>query len=271
MKILVPTDFSPTSTAACELAVRIARLGNWEVIFHHAYTAASDWAPAPLEMTGGPAPAGRAIDRVRARLQALEERYPDVLVRTQLSTYETIDELIEAAQAEGVDWIVAATRGGKDLSNKIMGSDTQRMIRVATCPVIIIREAAAFPWRNLLLVTDLSEDITPALEQLLPLADLMHAQLHLGYINSPMAFRSTAEAEARMREYCTPFATTDIRLHVYDHQRIDAGIRELAGRVAADAVGLITHHHGNWFRLFSQSLTETIALDSPIPVISLHL
>ena len=270
MKIFVPTDFSPLSSAACDLAVQLARLGKWEVIFHHAFSSTIDWVSITQEVAEGLPPVKGDVSHARARLQALEEKYPDVVVRTQLSNYETVDELMEAAKEEGVDWIVAGTRGRQDLSNQIMGSDTQRMLRLASCPVITIREPVAFPWRNLLLVTDLNENIGSAVEQLLVLRELMQAQVHLGYVNSPVEFRSTEEAESRMQELCGRFPDTDFRLHIYDHIRIDIGIRKLAERTGADAVGLVTHNHSAWFRLFSQSLTETIALDSPVPVISFH-
>lgn len=271
MKIFVPTDFSPLSSAACDLAVELARLAKGEVIFHHAFSSTVDWVSVSREVAEGLPPVKDDVSHARARLQALEEKYPQALVRTQLSFYETIDELMEAAQEEGVDWIVAGTRGRKDLSNKIMGSDTQRMLRLATCPVIIIQEPHTLPWRDLLLVTDLNEDISPAIEQLLVLTELMQARAHLGYVNSPVEFRSTEEAENRMQALCRRFPETDFRLHIYNHIRIDVGIRQLAERIGADAIALVTHRHSTWFRLFSQSLTETIALDSSLPVISFHL
>ena len=270
MKLFVPTDFSPLSSAAGDLAVQIARLAKGEVIFHHAFSSTVDWVSVTREAAGEVLPVKEDVAHARARLAALEEQYADVQVRTQLSYHETVDELMEEAERAGVDWIVAATRGRKDLSNKIMGSDTQRMIRLASCPTITIQEPVPFPWRRLLLVTDLNEDIAPCVAQLLTLSELMQAEVHLGYVNSPVEFKSTEEAEARMQALEEQFPGTAFRLHIYNHLRIDIGIRKLAARVGADALALVTHRHSAWFRLFSQSLTETIALDSPVPVISFH-
>ena len=272
MKIFVPTDFSEQSEAALDLAVGIARLGEGEVLIHHAHSSVIDWVAVPMEEENRYPSLKESINLCKKRLQELEERFADAKVSTQLSFLETVDELLKEAKKEGVDWIVSGTHGRKDLSNRIMGSDSQRMIRLAECPVIVLRKPVdRFPWKNILFVTDLNDDVSRPLEKLVELCELMDAKLHLGYVNSPVEFRNSDETARLMSEILERAPGAGIETHVFNHVRIDQGIKRLAEILDADAIALATHSRSAWFRLFSQSLTEAVAMDSDLPVISFHL
>lgn len=271
MKILVPTDFSTHSRAATEFAVRFARLTNSKVVLHHAYYTLVDWVKAPTDAGEEYPELQSRIEKVRRQLGDLEAAYEGVDLDTELSFYETIDEMMQSVRESEYDLIVAGTHGKNDLGNRIMGSDAQRMIRLADCPVIILHEEPRrFPFRHILFVSDLTRDVSSQLGQLFQFADPMEAQVHLGYINTPMAFRNTEEIQEQLDELCGAFPERELSTHIYNHVQVDQGVEKLARQIDADVIALVTHGRSGWSRLFFQSLTEKLALECDIPVIGFH-
>ncbi len=271
MKVLVPTDFSAPSRAATEFAVEFSRLTNSEVVLHHAYYTLVDWVKAPAASGEDYPELKSKIEQVRSELEKLEREFEDVNLETELSFHETIDEMMNSVRESGYDLIVAGTHGKDDLGNRIMGSDAQRMIRLADCPVLILNKGIRrFPFRHILFVSDLSKDDSPRLGRLFRLADPLEAEVHLGYINTPMAFQNTEETQEGLRRLQAAFPDRDLPAHIYNQVRVDQGVVKLAQQIDADIIALVTHGRSGWSRLFYQSLTEKLALECQFPVIGLH-
>lgn len=257
---------------ATDFAVRMARLTDGEVVLHHAYSTLVDWVTVPVEEESKFPEVKNGIGKVRHQLHEVAGKYTDVQISTQLSFYETVEELLHDAGQEHVDLIVAGTHGRRDVSNLILGSDAQRIIRLAPCPVVILnRPPQRFPFENVLFVCDFRENVCTQFGRLLELVAPLDARVHLGYINTPLDFQTTDIIEERMAKVDQAFPERRFVKHIYNHLRTDTGIKHLAERIGADAISMVTHGRTGWNRLFAQSMTETLALDSPVPVISFHV
>ena len=49
-------------------------------------------------------------------------------------------EIVQAAQDEDIDLIVISTHGHRGFARMFLGSTAERVVRHATCPVLIVRE-----------------------------------------------------------------------------------------------------------------------------------
>jgi nucleotide-binding universal stress UspA family protein len=271
MKILVPTDFSSASMKAVEGAVRLARLCEAEVVIHHAYFIKLEWGKLAVQPDEDEMKSMTNKEQARAVLDGLKSRYSDVSVRTQLSDYETIEELLNYAKNEGVDLIITGTRGQQEIANRIMGSDAQRVVRLAHCPVIVLPDSdLEFPFKRILFVSDLTEDFSAHLARLLKLARCMGAEVHLGFVNTPMGFQCSEETEKHFKDLRKDFPDVALPGHIYNHVRVDHGIQLMAQRAGADVIALVTHSRKGFRRLFYSSLTEKIVLNSDFPIVSFH-
>lgn len=271
MRILVPVDFTAASQEAVEAAVRLARLCEAELLVHHAYTIKLKWSKLAIRPERGMTKSMSNKEQAQAALDTLKERYPDVPLKTQLSDYETIEELLEHAKDKAIDLIFVGTHGQRDLVNQILGSDTQRAVRLAHCPVIVLpKSKSTFPFRRILFVSDLTEDFSNHLRALLKLAKCMDAAVELGFVNTPMDFQCSDETERNFEDLRKHFPEQALPGHIYNHVRVDRGIQLMARRAEADAIALVTHSRKGFQRLFYSSLTEKIAINSEIPIISFH-
>jgi universal stress protein A len=132
--ILTPTDFSAPAnqavTAAFELAQTFeAKLSLLHVIEVPAYAIE---VALPLE----------SLERDARHALALllpEAGAAHVDVTRLVNMGVPYQNIVETATAEQVDLIVMATHGRTGLSNLVLGSVAERVVRMAPCPVLTIR------------------------------------------------------------------------------------------------------------------------------------
>ena len=144
-KILVPTDFSDSSDLAFRHAAAVGRWSGAELIVLHVVEKFMDHSLLYSDVWPFQKP-------VRDYYQELEERTakqlevrirqevgPEVKVRVRVTTGAPSAEIISLASKEEVDLIVISTHGRGGIAQAILGSTTDRVLRRAACPVLVIR------------------------------------------------------------------------------------------------------------------------------------
>jgi nucleotide-binding universal stress UspA family protein len=133
-KVLVPVDFSDCSKKALEYAIPFAKQFGAELNLLHVlepYPAVPEMAPFDAD----------TIEDAH-REMALLQKAVGKKVRTT-STWRNgtpYREIPEAARELGADLIIISTHGHKGLARMVLGSTTEKVVRYAPCPVLIVRE-----------------------------------------------------------------------------------------------------------------------------------
>jgi nucleotide-binding universal stress UspA family protein len=146
-KILCPVDFSATSRQALQHAAELAQRFGAELIVLHAL---SD-VPLASAYTGNPQT--EELQTVRAwATKKLEEftsgvATPGVAMRHELVHSSELGgtaerAIVQFAEKNGVDLIVMGKHGRKALEQFFFGSVTDRVLRHARCPVLVVPPAA---------------------------------------------------------------------------------------------------------------------------------
>lgn len=138
--ILVPTDFSPESEKALAYAVPLARAFGARLILLHVVEpiATPDFAksfPLAMENDRRMADGKRHLERV-ARDIGIE---PKLLGRIVVRYGRSFNEIADAARLLKADLIVISTHGYTGLKHALLGSTTERVVRHAPCPVLVVR------------------------------------------------------------------------------------------------------------------------------------
>jgi nucleotide-binding universal stress UspA family protein len=131
-RIVVPTDFSAASRRAFPLAALLARSFEARVTALHVWA-----APRQGAFVGVPAavPAPLTEDDVRRFLQP---EFGDVRVEARVSAAgPPWHRVVKTAEEEQADLIVMSTQGLDSLSDTIIGSNAERVLRHAPCPVLV--------------------------------------------------------------------------------------------------------------------------------------
>ncbi len=133
-KILLPVDGSEGSLRAAREAAEWAKLFKSEIILLHCSQVFQN-----LKLKGDYArevadSANQALGGVRDVLQDNSIRYMERVVDG--SPTEVIADL---AEREKVDMIIMSKRGTNPLQGLLMGSVTERVLKVAPCRVLVVR------------------------------------------------------------------------------------------------------------------------------------
>ena len=145
MKILHPTDFSECAEKARAHATELALALGAEVILFHV----SVETPLYAEGLMGMKEVREIYDAQRKwagetlEARAAEMRNAGVTARWEMAVGAPWEEIVRAAEKEGVDLIVMGTHGRRGLDRLLLGSVANKVIRTANCPVLTVREKKA--------------------------------------------------------------------------------------------------------------------------------
>jgi nucleotide-binding universal stress UspA family protein len=141
-RILCPVDFSDVSVRALEYAISLAGESRAQITLLHVIE-------VPPELRANPLAEGFDVDKVRAAaevdaLKRLRELTPDgtgpCSVKTVVREGSPYREILKTAAARAADLIVMGVHGRGAMDLMLFGSNTARVSRAATCPVLIVSQ-----------------------------------------------------------------------------------------------------------------------------------
>ena len=139
--ILVPIDFSASSKKALDYAVTFARQFKAKLTLVHVVEpiATPDFAasfPLAMENDQSMAAAKKQLESLVKAARVPRSAVEKILVRFGRSFHEIAD----AARTRKVDLIIISTHGYTGLKHALLGSTTERVVRHAPCPVLVVRQ-----------------------------------------------------------------------------------------------------------------------------------
>jgi len=143
--ILIATDFSDLAARGVKRGAEFARATNATVVLLHVIE--NTWYPGTFGMGAMPLPdlesevrkaAKERLEKTKAEITAA-----GVSCRTLLRDGVPWSEIVNAAKEEKADLIVLSTHGYTGLKHALLGSQAERVVRTATCPVLTVPEGKA--------------------------------------------------------------------------------------------------------------------------------
>ena len=140
--ILVPTDFSASSSKAAAYAVELARQFGARVVLLHSVTVPQFVTTDPR----GPHHVGPALEEVQAAAEQQMREFiaagnlSGVNISTHVCAGAAAEQICEFAQREKMDLIVTSTHGRSGLMHVLIGSVAEHVVRYAQCPVLVMPE-----------------------------------------------------------------------------------------------------------------------------------
>lgn len=142
MKILHPTDFSECAAQAQATAVDLAGKLGGEVVLLQVLVESPLYGESVLNM-----PKVRSVYDAQRRWaeETLEARVGDLRQRGLKASWRVqvgvpFEEIVKVAEEERADMIVMGTHGRSGLNRALLGSVAERVVRLARCPVLTVRQ-----------------------------------------------------------------------------------------------------------------------------------
>ncbi len=285
--LLVPTDFSAESHHAFGVALRIAQRTGGSVTLLHVVDLPEG---ASFSTFGGPvdgdeahASGGEGMERlfVMKLLQVTKHRMHDLIteahrtaagvpVHDMVATNRVIPAILEVITSRQIDLVVIGAQGHTALDHFLMGSNTERLIRTAPCPVLTVkRQQGDFEVKNIVFPSDFSAETDQAVPMIHQVQALFpDARLHLLHV---IHGKKGTDAADRMQAF--------IDRHHLQHAAIDllvdaserTGISHFAEQTNADLVLLPTHGYTGVSRYLHPHIAENVATHTAPPVLTFRL
>ena len=195
--ILVPYDFSDCATDALRVAAKIARLTGATIDVVHLYEQMTDFHTEN--------------QRVREEIEVRLEQVPSLAfvkgleLRKFLLRQMSLSEMFKNERLAAVDLVVMGTHGARGLRG-IVGSNTQRIVRQAPMPVLVIKSHSEdFEIRDVVYASNFSAQDVDKFDSFHPLLSLFDARVHLLKVNTPKTFERSEDShkaiDAFLRRY----------------------------------------------------------------------
>ena len=146
-KILAPSDLSNLSKAGVRCALEMAGREGAEVIVYNVIAVAESPFPNADEEWVASQVQHRMVkkaleDRKRLLATFVEKDFTDIITKIKIRQEVDIGipykKIVEKAVEEGVDLIVICTHGRTGLLHMLIGSVTEKVVRLASCPVLSV-------------------------------------------------------------------------------------------------------------------------------------
>jgi nucleotide-binding universal stress UspA family protein len=141
-RILCAVDFSPNALEAFRVAVEFVRLYSGSLhIFHvlEAQPVVSEWLP--IEGMGKVAIEieKKAIDALESLVAHAKPSLEGRSVTAEVASGRAFVEIVTRAQEWKPDLIVLGSKGLASLEDIIVGSTAERVVKAASCSVLVVR------------------------------------------------------------------------------------------------------------------------------------
>jgi universal stress protein A len=144
-RMLVPTDFSPASDIAFAYALDMAGREGSTLHLLHVVDEANFATAYPdgfyVELPGVRA---QLTTEANARLADMAARCAaaNVAATTEVAVGRAARVIAQIATARGTDLIVIGTHGRSGFAHLVLGSVTERVVRMAPCAVLTVRDTS---------------------------------------------------------------------------------------------------------------------------------
>ncbi len=290
--ILCATDFSDFSNYTIPYGVALAKEFEAKLYICHVIDLSSIAIYGEFQLN--------PVDQQnRIKKQAAEQL--DEIIGKQAVQWEPLitvghvaDEVSRLVAEKEIDLVITATRGRSGLKRLILGSVTERLMRVLTCPLLVVHSPEhkfvdpvnqTITLKKILVGCDFSPDSDLAFQHAVSLAQEFEADLYLAHVIEPSASSVllkpdkmlSEEIEQKLHQRLTDklmgMVPEDARNWCSPETLILAGQPyEALGKYAKsnemDMIVLGVRGHGLVKTLLLGSTTDRVARQAPCPVLS---
>ncbi len=276
-KILVPTDFSKPAKLATDAAIAIAKKAKAQIVLLHILEQPSSKS---FNVTGEASSGDsweeklftmRLIERAKNEFTKIvqEAESEGVKVSQHLRLGNPFHGMQTVITELNVDLVVMGTSGRSKLEEMLVGSNTEKVVRHAHCPVLTIHEKPSnTDFKNIIYATSMTENEKSFSDVIKNVQEIYDATVHIVRINTPMNFRPDTEVKTIMRNFAKKIRLKNYTLNVFNDLSEEEGIIHFADSIQADLIGMATHGRTGFAHVLAGSVAEDVVTHSKRPVLT---
>jgi nucleotide-binding universal stress UspA family protein len=278
-KILVPYDFSPAAEKAFKAAVEIAGKVKASITLMHIIE---------MPYSGSFVSSGTYIEKsalddfyvvklaeaAKAKLDSIakSEAYNHLIIQPFIKVGSVFKHISEHIAANKFDLIIMGTKGVSGIQEILVGSNTQKVIKLVNCPVLTVKAASdKFTIENLVVATDLVTMTNGVEEVINSWKEAFGCKVHLLLVNTPSGFYSNKQALGHLEAYKEKYKLMFDHFEIYNAFTEVEGIKEYGQQVNAEVIAMVTHGRGGIAKFMSGSVCDEVINQVETPVLFFKL
>lgn len=276
-KILVPTDFSKPAQIAIDVASDIARKANAQLILLHVVEEASGTSyniTGEVDVSGGWEDklfTMKLIEKSKKQMaKAFDEaKATGVKVRQELRLGTAFHGMRDIIAEQKVDLVVMGTAGHSKLEEMIIGTNTEKVVRHAKCPVLTVhKKPVTTDFKNIVYATSMSKDEEVFSRVVRSTQQLYDSTVHLVRINTPGNFQRDAVVRKYLQDFAKKLQLKNFTINIFNDLTEEEGIIYFADSINADLIALATHGRTGFAHVLAGSIAEEVVSHSKRPVLT---
>jgi nucleotide-binding universal stress UspA family protein len=276
-KILVPTDFSKPAQWALEVAIGIAKKAKGQIILLHIVEEPTSesfnvegqtfegegWEDKLFTL--------KLIERNKKQLQDAAKYAEDagVIVKCELRLGNPFHGIRTIITEHNADLVVIGTLGHSGIEEWLVGSNAEKVVRYAKCPVLTIHEKpSGKDFANIVYATSLNENERAFAAVVKNAQEMYNAKVHLVRINTPMNFLPDHIAKKVMQDFAKKVMLENYTMNVFNDKSEEEGILHFATSINADLIAMATHGRTGFVHVLVGSIAEDVVSHATRPVLT---
>lgn len=269
-RILVPCDFSDPAVQAFKFAVELALKSRGEIyllnvvevpVMHETVLMPTLYFEQSL-MNEMKEAAGKKFQKMKDKWAG-----EGVTVSTYVEFGSIITTIRQFIDEKKIDLVVMGTHGATGAREFLIGSNTEKIVRTSSVPVIAIKKSTKpSNIKSIVFPNDLSLENEQLTLKVKELQNFFKATLHIVYINSPAFFQRDVETKVKLKDFAKRFMLKDYTLNVFNDIDQENGVNNFTKEVKGDLIAMATHGRRGISHLVSGSIAEDVVnhVDCPI-------
>src|SRR5690606_4625371 len=209
------------------------------------------------------------VEKRKRQLQEIEEQHQNKAYKfkTRLAfgnPYAGISAEITDIKA---DLVVMGSKGSSGLEELLIGSNTEKVVRHAKCPVITIKQPVNIGEnKKIIFASDFSEVNGEVIHKIKAFQELLGAELSQVQINTPSFFETSKDSREKIDQFVAHHGLSNKHAVIYNSTSEEEGIIEYAEEIDADMIAMATHGRTGFMHLLSGSIAEDVVNHAKRPV-----
>jgi nucleotide-binding universal stress UspA family protein len=269
-KILVPCDFSQPAISALRLAIEMAHASNAAV---HVLNVIE--LPIMHDDILTPMPSfdetllRELSERSEKRFSDLKDEFANEypVSNTKIEFGPIVPTILDYQTDNNISLIVMGTKGITGLEEVLIGSNAEKVVRNAQCPVIVVKRSVSLDeLKHIVFPNSMEEGQEDLIRHVKALQHVLKATLHLLCIDTSSDPKEHAGIKQRLDEFAKRFMLKDYTLNVFKSNDKETGIIKFTHWINATMIAMGTHARKGLSHFFRGSITEGVVnhVDCPI-------
>ena len=269
--ILVPTDFSQCSKNALKAAIQIAEKTGAAIDLVHIYDRpVIGFVDLNIDHTKHKKIQSDIDKTMKTLISVYKDR--NITIHTTVLNDISLIDVFDEPRFKNIDMVVMGSQGTSGLKELFIGSNTEKIVRRAKCPVLCLKEDNdIFNLKNVVLASNFYKELELVFPQIDDFLSIFNPHYQLLKVSTPNNFETTRFSRRIMQAFADKFKLDNYSIHAYNDNHVESGILNFAKEIDADAIIIATHGRRGIEHFINGSLAEDVVNHAVTPVLSFRL